>query len=158
MSASIQANDWQCVGVAQAGAVAGVGAGVYFFEFRSRNADFRGAFNLFGAGIGLGGSLGGATAPSPSDVIHNRNPDLFTSLRADRPFSANNLHLSYANYRSIGASAAVGYSIVRISAASLWNNWFTGQDVSGWGIGGISAGAVALGGLWVKLSEGKYYV
>ena len=157
MSTSTRANDWQCVGVAQAGAVAGVGAGVYFFEFRSRNADFRGVYNLYAAGIGLGGSLGGATAPSPSDILHNRNPDLWSNIRAETPFSANDLHLSYGNYRSIGAGAGIGYSLVRLSGQSLFTDWFVGQDVSGWGIGGISAGVVALGGLWVKIGDGRYY-
>lgn len=157
MSSSTKANDWQCVGVAQVGAAVGVGVGVYLFEFRSRNADYRGVFNLFAGGIGLGGNLGGGTAPSPGDVIHNRIPDLWSNLRAVQPFSADDLHLSYGNYRSIGASLMVGYSLVRISGQTLFNNWFVDQNVSGWGIGGAGAGAVALGGLWVNLSEGRYY-
>ena len=55
MSTSIRANDWQCVGISQVGAAAVVGVGVYLFEFRSRNADFRGVYTFVAGGIGFGG-------------------------------------------------------------------------------------------------------
>lgn len=158
MSTTARANDWQCVGVAQAGALAGVGAGVYLFEFRSRNADFRGVFLLGTVGIGGGGSIGGGTSPSPSDILHNRNPDLWSNLQAETPFSADDLHLSFGNYRGVGASAGIGYSVVRISGQSLFRNWFVNQNVSGWGIGGLSIGGGAMGGLWIKIADGRYYV
>lgn len=157
MSLSTRANDWQCVCIAQVGVGALAAAGVYAFEFRSRNADYRGVFSFGGVGAGIGGSLGGSTAPSPSDVAHNRNPDLWTSLRVRRPFSANDLNHSFAGIESAGASAIVGYSLVTITAG-FWDILFYEQDVSGWGIGGLGLSAVNLTGMWFRANESRYYV
>jgi hypothetical protein len=71
MGKSTKTNDWQRCGVAQVGAAAGPALGIYCFEFRSKNANFRGVYLFVGAGAGLGGSLGGAAAPSPVDVVKN---------------------------------------------------------------------------------------
>lgn len=157
MSLSARANDWQCVGIAQIGVGIIAAAGIYAFEFRSRNADYRGVFTLGGIGIGGGGNLGGSTAPSPSDVAHNRNPDLWSNLRAWRPFSANDLNHSYAGIDSVGVSAIVGYSRVGLTAG-IWDILFYEQNVSGWGIGGLGVGGVSLSGMWFRASASRYYV
>ena len=52
----------------------------------------------------------------------------------------------------------VGYSLVSISGQTLFDNWFVDQSVSGWGVGGVGVSGVALMGLWIKVSEGRYYV
>ena len=155
MATNIKANDWQCCGVAQVGAAAGPAAGIYCFEYRSKNADFRGVYLFLGGGGGLGGSLGGAVAPSPGDVINNRLPDLWSSLRCTRPFSSDDLHLSYAAMSSAGVSACYGYSLVGISAG-LITELFKSQEVSGWGIG-VGASASILIGSWIRIGSGGYY-
>lgn len=155
MATNATANDWQCCGVAQVGAAAGAAGGIYCFEYRSLSADFRGVYLFIGAGGGAGGSLGGAVAPSPGDVINNRLPDLWTSLKCKRPFSSDDLNLSYAALSTAGVGAAYGYSLCGISAG-LIKVLFSSQDVSGFGIG-VGANAAILIGSWIRIGSGKYY-
>ncbi|MEP7076689.1 MAG: hypothetical protein ABI878_12860 [Acidobacteriota bacterium] len=55
MGYSDEASDWQACGVAQAGAVVGVGAGIFVYEFRSKSADIRA--KLFFAAVGVGAGV-----------------------------------------------------------------------------------------------------
>ena len=81
MSLDRRANDWECVGVAQAGGGIVAGGGVFLYEFRSRLADFRGVYLFVGVGAAVGGGFGGTTAPSPGEIIHNKQPDLWGKLK-----------------------------------------------------------------------------
>lgn len=156
MGVKTEANDWQACGIAQAGFVAGVGAGCYVFQFRSKNADCIGDFLFIAGGGGLGGSLGGGSGPSPADVIRNRSSNLWTALTCKRPFSAENLNLSYAEMLVVGASVAYGYSYMEITAGLL-TPLFKEQDVSGWGTGVGAVGAV-LFGAWKMIGNSRYSV
>jgi hypothetical protein len=155
MSTSAKAEDWQCCGVAQVGAAAGPAAGIYCFEYRSLSADFRGVYLFVGAGGGAGGSMGGAVAPSPGDVINNRLPDLWTPIKCKRPFSSDELDMSYAALSTAGVGAAYGYSLCGISAG-LIKVLFTSQNVSGFGIS-VGASAAVLMGSWIRIGSSGYY-
>ncbi|MGD0186230.1 MAG: hypothetical protein ABSC25_13400 [Roseiarcus sp.] len=142
-------SDWRACGVASIGGAVVVGAQVIFFEFRSRAANCRATFLLIGGGLGIGGDLGGATAPDPSSIVHNQNPDLWTNLKCDKPFSANDLDLAYAAMSGITVSGAYGYSLQGVSAG-LVTSLFTDQDVSGWCVG-VGASATMMVGVWKQL-------
>jgi hypothetical protein len=151
----VAATDWQCVGVAQVGAAVFAAGAIYCFEFRSTRANVRGQYLFIGGGLGLGGSLGGGTAPSPANFARNEQPDLWTPLTCARPFSANDLDKSYAALSTIGALGAYGYSLTRITAG--WTNpLFLDQDVSGWGTG-VGAGGAMMPGIWLRIGVHGYY-
>ncbi len=150
-----KANDWQACGVAQVGVVAGVGAGLYLFEFRSISANARAKYTLLSVGIGLGGSMGGGVAPSPSDVVHNRMPELFSSIKCLRPFSCEDLNHSFAGMKTLSITGGIGYSNTLISAG-FFDRLFYEQDVSGWGTGVGIVGA-KLEGVWTGWSLNEYF-
>ena len=156
MSDDAAAADWQACGVATIGGAVGAGVQVYFFEFRSMAADCRATFLFIGGGLGLGGDLGGGTAPDPSSVIHNQIPDLWTSLEiGNGPFSANDLNLSYAALSQATAAGAYGYSAVSITAG--WARpLFSSQNVSGWTVG-VGLNVSMMIGVWKKLGSGSSY-
>jgi hypothetical protein len=56
MASDVNATDWEVQGVAQAGYVDIVGAGVYMFVFRSKLANCRAPYVFAGGALGLGGS------------------------------------------------------------------------------------------------------
>ena len=86
MSASTKANDWECVGIATIGGAAGAGGALTMFQFRSKAADFMGEYLFVGGGVGIGGSLNGAVAPSPTDFYdRGRNINYWSKITA-RPF------------------------------------------------------------------------
>jgi hypothetical protein len=156
MATNVAANDWQVVGVAQVGGVVVVGAAIYLFEFRSLVANCRVTFLFIGAALGGGGDLGGGAGPSPDSVIHNTNPDLWTSISCTRPFSASDLDVSYGALSTLGAAGAYGYFLTGISAG-LVDNLFDSQDVSGWGTGVGAVGAI-MAGLWKMIgNDAGYY-
>jgi hypothetical protein len=148
-------SDWQCVGVVSMGGAVGLGGQLCFYEFRSQAANCRATFIFVGAGIGLGGDLGGAVAPDPSSVIHNQQPDLWAALKCERPFSANDLNWSYAAMSGINVEATYGYSLCGISAG-LVDPLFTDQNVSGWNVG-VGATASIMVGVWKRLGTSSAY-
>jgi hypothetical protein len=149
-----KASDWEAVGVAQAGGVYVAGAGVYFFGFRSRMANCQAQFVFAGGALGLGGSLGGGSGPSPWDVINNTPPNMWTRIKSKRPFSADDLDWSYGALSTLGAAGAYGYFLLGI-AAGLTDTLFEDQDVSGWGTGVGIIGAVMIG-TWKKVGASSY--
>lgn len=156
MSASIKSNDWQTVAVATVGAAVGGGASLTMFQFRSKKSDFLGEYLFVGGGIGLGGSLNSAVAPSPSDFV-NRGRDLnyWCDLKVSKPFSGDDLSNSSGDITSAGVSAAYGYSIVFITAG-IFDKLFSHQYIGGWGIG-VGVSASTMKGIWVRLSTKNYY-
>lgn len=150
-----KAGDWEACGIASMGGAAGGGAGVYFFEFRSKKADCRASFILTAGGVGAGGSLGGAVAPSPVDVAKNRMPELFSALKCLRSFSCDYLDWSYGGLYGVGVAGAYGYSMAKISAG-LFPRLFLDQDVSGWSIG-VGITAVSFRGTWIQLGSSRGY-
>ncbi len=149
------ANDWQAVGIAQAGGARFVGAGIYCFEFRSLSANFRGKYLFVGAGVGLGGSLGGGAGPSPIDFISNNVPDMWTPLACIRPFSGDDLNIKYAVLSTLGAAGSYGYYLTEITAG--WSDQlFRSENVSGWGTGVGGIGAMLVG-IWKHIGSTGYY-
>ncbi len=155
MARNVASSDWECVGVAQVGGAAILAAGLYCFEFRSQGANYRGKLLFVGGGLGAGGSLGGGVAPSPADFASHQYPNLWTPLNCRRPFSADELHLAYAALATIGAAAAYGYAITRITAGWV-TPLFTDQDVSGWGTG-LGVTAAMMPGIWREIGHSEYY-
>jgi hypothetical protein len=155
MSKWATGDDWQACGIAQIGAVAGIGAATYFFQFRSQKADFSGAYLFVGGALGLGGDMGGGAGPSPADVATNTRPDLWTSLKCVRAFSADDLNWAYGALSTLAAGVAYGYALTGISGG-LVDPLFTDQEVSGWGTGVGVIGAI-LAGVWKRLGDGTSY-
>jgi hypothetical protein len=149
MSASARVDDWQAVGIAQAGGADIVGAGIYCFNFRSLSANFSGTYLFIGAGVGLGGSLGGGTAPSPSQFVSKAYPNLYSPIKCRRPFSGDDLDMSYAVLETLQVQVAYGYSLTHISAGWV-DKLFASQDASGWGTG-VGAGGAVLVGIWKRI-------
>jgi hypothetical protein len=156
MSDNVRATDWQACGVVSLGGAVIAGVQVYFFEFRSQQANCRATFLFIGAGLGLGGDLGGAVAPDPSSIVHNQNPDLWTSLEiGNGPFSASDLDMSYAGITQATVAGAYGYSAVAITAG-FGSPLFEAQNVSGWTVGvGVTVSAMAW--IWKQLGPGSSY-
>ena len=155
MSASTKANDWECVGVATIGAAAGGGAALSMFQFRSKAADFLGEFLFVAGGVGIGGSLNSAVAPSPSDLYDRGRNINYWSKITSKAFSADDLSNAHAVMSSAGVSAAYGYSLVYIGAG-FFDVLFKNQYIGGWGIG-VGMSASAMRGVWVRLSSKNYY-
>ncbi len=167
MARNLSVSDWEVASIVQMGGAAGPGAGLYFFEFRSKNANFRGQFIFTGGGIGAGGSIGGASAPSPADVFRNKAYSPFAKLDCDQSFTANDLDKSAGRISSIGASGAYGYSFTYITALKnpylaaltltiFGDTLFHAQSVGGFGVG-VGAGVNVFGGVWKLIGESHYY-
>ena len=154
MSARTKASDWEAVGVAQAGGVYGVGAGLYYFGFQSQMANCQAQFVFAGGALGVGGSLGGGAGPSPWDVITNTPQSMWTRIKCKRPFSASDLNWSYGALSTLGISGAYGYYLLGI-AAGLTDSLFEDQDVSGWGTGLGAIGAIMVG-TWKMVGSTSY--
>lgn len=154
MSTSTKASDWECVGIATVGLAAGGGGALSMFQFRSKAADFMGEFLFVAGGVGIGGSLNSAVAPSPTD-LYNRGRNMnYWSKITSKAFSADDLSNAHAVMSSAGVSAAYGYSLVYIGAG-FFDVLFKNQYIGGWGIG-VGASASALRGVWVRLSSKNY--
>lgn len=156
MSASTKASDWECVGVATAGGAVGAGAAITMFQFRSKSADFLGEYIFVAGGIGAGGSLNSAVAPSPTDLYNKgQNMNYWSKISSSRAFSSDDLSNCMGVMSSAGVSAAYGYSLVYITAG-VFDVLFKGQSIGGWGIGvGISASVMR--GYFIRLSTKSYY-
>jgi len=152
---SAKATDWEVCGVAQAGGAVGVAVGTSVWQFRSALANRQANYNFTGAGLGLGGDLGGAGAPSPVDVAKNQQPNLWTQLQCDTAFSLNDLNGSSGRITSAGAGFALGYSIVYISAGTF-PSLFHSQNVSGWSVG-VGANASVMVGMWNQMGASSQY-
>jgi len=156
MSASVKARDWECVAVATVGGAVTVGASATMFQFRSKSADFLGEYLFAAGGIGLGGSLGSAVAPSPTDLYNGgKGMNYWSKLDVTRPFSSEELHNCMGFMTTLGVSAAYGYSMVYITAG-LFDKLFNSQYIGGWGIG-VGASGFAMRGFWIRLSTKGYY-
>jgi hypothetical protein len=145
--------DWEACGIASAGGAAGLGASLYFFEFRSQSANCRAYFVFVGATIGEGGGLS-FSGGSPSDLIHNQDSSIWTALDCGY-FSASQLDLSVGQIFSGGGSVGYGYSAMGISAG-LFPVLFSGQNVSGWG-SGVGLSVTGTTGLWKQVGDSDVY-
>jgi hypothetical protein len=125
--------DWEACGVLSAGGSAGIGALLYFFEFRSRSANCRAYFAMVGAALGEGGGLS-FSGGNPSELTHNTDDNAWSFLQCNDYFSLSNLNLSVGQIFSEGASLGYGYSACLISAG-LFPVLFARQNCSGWGSG-----------------------
>ena len=138
MSTTVAASDWETQGVAQVGGAAGLGGAMYLFVFRSRSADCRALFVFIGAGVGLGGSVGGASVPSPSDILQNVSPYMWTSIPCTRAFAATDLDVCYgagAWVRRPGHQRRVGRQLVRQRKLQRMGHWSRcGRGNSGWSL------------------------
>src|SRR6202008_4639321 len=85
--------DWEACGVLSAGGSGGIGALLYFFEFRSRSANCRAYFAMVGAALGEGGGLS-FSGGNPSELTHNTDDNAWSFLQCNDYFSLSNLNLS----------------------------------------------------------------
>jgi hypothetical protein len=156
MNDDVKGSDWEVTSIAQVGGVVGIGAGIYCFDFKSKEANNHSTFILVGGALGFGGSMGGGVTPSPSDFISNNGTiDLYSRIKCSRPFSSDDLDKSYAALSVLGFNAAYGYSLMGISSGLFPEN-FKDVDVSGWGTGVGSVGAIMIG-VWKRLGSGGSY-
>lgn len=144
---SCKASDWEAAGVLQMGAAEGYGAATFLFDFRSHWAGYQGQFLLTVAGAGLGGSLGGSTAPS----FANKGLS-YSTIPCKKSFSAEDLNYSPAHIYTVGVGAMLTYSLCYISAGVGGGALFHWADVGGWGFGGVSLGGINGFGVWKWIS------
>jgi hypothetical protein len=141
--------DWKICGIAQVGGAGGLGAGIWWFELKSDSLGLREPVMFLGAGVGVGGSIGGASGPDLSD-LGNAKP-AYADLTCDRAFSVGDLDMSAGRITSAGVGLAVGYGLVYISAFNLNGSMFYSQSVGGLTVG-VGAGAIATIGYWRSMT------
>jgi len=145
MGNGTKVTDWEVAGVAQVGGAATLGGGAWMFEFKSTLAAVKQAFVFVGAGLGVGGSVGGASAPDFSAGTPS-----YTAITCDRAFSVDDLSGSAGRLTTAGAGLAVGYGVTIISAFNLRGSMFSSQECYGISIG-VGAGAMTTVGYWHTL-------
>jgi hypothetical protein len=150
-------DDWQACGVASAALADGVGGSLGLWEFRSHDANIRATlvFACVGLGFGIDGSCGSTAGPSPSDVVHNTQPNLWSDLNCQRKFALHDLDWTTGQMSVLSAAAMYGYSSTSIAAGS-YPVLFSASDASGWSPG-VALSATAFWGIWKSLSYGGYY-
>jgi hypothetical protein len=142
MDFSMKVSDWQFAGVVTMGGAGGIGAGVFWFEFFSQRAAVREVFYLAAAGLGLGGSLGGA-----SPVTRRGTVD-YSPISCIRPFSVNDLDNSSGAIGSGGVALVVGIGYTFISALNREGLMFQRNGGVGINLGGAGAGVFEMMGTW----------
>jgi hypothetical protein len=152
---SAKGRDWEVCGVAGVGGASELALGSSMWMFRSQMANCLVKFVFVGAGVGGGGDLGGAGAPSPTDVARGTASSSWTRLQCNCPFSVQDLNWASGRITSLGAAFAYGYSACFISAGSF-PSLFNSQDVSGWGTGVGLSGSLLLG-VWKQLGSSTAY-
>lgn len=155
MSQHSAANDWEICIIASIGGAGGGAAGVFFADVRSVKAATRSAFLFIGGGFGFGGSMGSGAFPSPSDIVQNHQPDMYTKIPCKVRFSVDDLDCSSGQVTSLGVSAMYGYSIVRISAG-MFPVLFNDVNCNGWGTG-VGANGYSVMGVWKQLGDACQY-
>ncbi|MBY6049775.1 hypothetical protein KUV47_20285 [Vannielia litorea] len=145
MANNIKAADWRVAGLAQIGGAAAVGGGVWTFEMRSATANHRGTYTFTGYGLGVGGSLGGASMPDFSTGGLS-----YTDLECERAFSADDLHGSAGRLTTAGAGLSVGYGVTIITAFNWGGYMFSSQECFG-GTIGVGASAITTAGMWHRI-------
>lgn len=148
MSKSRNASDWKIAGAAQLGGGAAVGGGVFMFVVQSDTANFSGSYTFAGAGLAVGGSMGGASMPDFSTGGLS-----WTNLECDRAFSADDLDGSAGRLTTAGAGLAVGAGVVIVTAFNWGGYLFSSQECYGFSVG-VGASAASLVGRWDLISEG----
>jgi len=136
--------DWQVLPIAQTGAAAGYGGGVYWFWFKSPSIGVKEAFAFMGGGTGAGGSCGGVSLTQKS----------FVPIECEEPFSLFDLNGAVGKLESEKASFVVGHQAVEISASSNGAKLFDEQDVGGW-CAGVALNEMELLGTWRSLTLSK---
>lgn len=122
MSATTIAWDWEALGFYRTAAGFGFGAGVWFFNFRSRQAGIDKNVIYTGKGAGLTGNFFGIVIPDDLGQIAH------TPLYCPQPgFSLNDLDGSQGELLMLGLSAIVGKCSYQISANKSGNRLFYKQ-------------------------------
>lgn len=148
MGADTPAQDWKVAGQVSLGGASYVGAGGWVFLFQSDEAQHSESFVLYGAGIGLGGSMGGASLPdSPS------GGNAWTRLRCHRPFSADDLHNARGEIINTSAGLALGLGLTRLTG-STWDQSLFDSEPFMSANAGVALGGFAMVGIWRRLSAG----
>jgi len=137
---------WDVASLCQVGGAGGVGGGVFFFNFRS--GSLVETFLFVAAGLGVGGSVGGASLPD----FHTGRIS-YSPLTVRRAFSVYDLDMSPGTLTSAGVGLAEGYTLLRISAFNLGGILFEPSDCSGWSAG-VALGLYGMAGYWRSLSVG----
>jgi len=156
-----KADDWQCCEICQVGGAAGFGGGIWLFQIQSYNSGQYAAYFAFaGFGIGIGGSVGGASLPA--NLFNNLPPGAsalsFSDLACDTAFSADDLDCAPGRLTTGGVSAMVGYSVVYISAKNLpFTSLFASQSCNGLSVG-VGADAMTTVGFWKYVQDAPYQV
>ena len=145
MSIRDRVSDWQLTHIAQVGGASTVGAGVYFFELKSQEADVRKPFAFGGAGLGMGGSMGGGTLDgAPCEMLECIS------------FSALDLHGCYGLVAGGGVALGAGAGAAVFSALRTRNDGveealFLAAEAGG--MSGVALGGSSLVGRWCMVNQ-----
>jgi hypothetical protein len=127
---------WQMALVAQVGAALDLGAGLFFFSFKSPDLPVQPMFLGIAGGVGEGGSIGGAATIPYSSVIRQLinpkaaiDPDsaMYSDVNLDDSFSCQDLNHSRVVVGQATASGAiVGASLAYVTCATT--HFFLGTE------------------------------
>lgn len=142
MGYHMEVEDWEFAGLCQIGGGEGLGIGFYMFSFRSRAAGVREDVYFGGGGLAAGGSIGGASMVNLSDGQIS-----YSSIRCNRPFSLLQFHNTIGDIVTLGASLAVGYGLIGISAYT-WTQTLFEEQVGHGASAGVGLGGTYFTGVW----------
>lgn len=142
--------DWKVTSLGQVGGGAGVAGGAWFFTFRSKTAKVEVPFVFVGFGLGVGGSLGGASIPNASDAKRG-NLSWTNVLHVDEDgFKADDLNWAKGRLTTIGASVGAGYGVMYITAFTTFGGTlFRPRQLVGY-VAGVGANAATTFGMWKR--------
>lgn len=169
MPINTESSNWGAFSVASANSVIGLGARGTVYVFRNFDNTDKFLFILadLGFGFSIGIRLNQAIRNLAKALLSNKdfaNPDSYTRITVNKPFSANDLNWSSGAEATIGiALLLAGYSATTVSAwpffqgapvpgAEVNNDYFTSQVIYSTNDIGLSANAAyQFIGRWVKL-------
>ena len=166
MAIETSCKNWGAMGIVGVSSGLGLNAAGTIYLFRNQDNGDKFLFML--ADLGIGGSFGiksDKLSKLVKAILNSTNigdPRSFSSIPANKSFSASDLNLAKGAEATVGAALVAGYSSTVISAfpwtvsapkpgEEVNNDYFSGADVSGWQAGVGAGAAYRFYGLWFKL-------
>jgi len=147
---AVKASDWEIASIRQIGGADITGAGIWFFKIRSKYVGIDEPFNYVGVLGGYGGSIGGASLPSPTSPRQMS----YSRIQCLQRFSLDDLDGSFGRITNMSASVIAGYSLLCVSAYTFSGSLFVSQWCNGFGAGFGAIGVTSMG-TWTHMDPAR---